>query len=104
MSFDTRILEAVNGSTREKPKDLASILAYVDFRERLLLTHQEMAGGLCRLVEQGLIAEVADHRFHEVAPTGTPGAFSGLTPEKYQQACEAYQERFRAIQRKPSKK
>ena len=94
MSFDIRILEAIKGATRGKPKDLAGILAYVDSRERVVLTHQEMEGGLRRLVESECVAEASDHRFYEISAEVERRAFSGLTPEDYQQACEEYRQRF----------
>ena len=45
MDFDTRIFEAVEGGTLEKPHDLVQILANADSREKLVLSHEELSGG-----------------------------------------------------------
>jgi hypothetical protein len=94
MDFDTRIFEAVEGGTLEKPHDLVQILAYVDSREKLVLSHEELSGGLQRLVEQGRIAELPRHRFYRTADDSAPRTFSGLTLEEYREACEAYRKWF----------
>jgi hypothetical protein len=94
MDFDDRIFEAVRGGTQDKPRDLVDIFAYVDSREKVVLSQQELVGGLQRLIEQGRIGELSRHRFHEVIVGPAPRTFSGLTPVEYEQACEAYRKWF----------
>lgn len=94
MQFDDLILEAVRGATRERPRDLTDILFYVDSRMRLVLSRDELSGGLQRLIEQGRIAESDRHEFYEVTDGVAPRTFSGLTPDEHRRACQAYNKGF----------
>jgi hypothetical protein len=94
MNFDQRIFESVEHATPEKPHDLVHILYYVDALERVLLSHEELAGGLQRLIEEGRIAELPRHKFHGHPEGSPPGRFSGLTQAEYDQASKAYHEWF----------
>jgi hypothetical protein len=104
MDFDASIFEAVESGTLEKPHDLVQILAYVDSRDRLVLSHEELSGGLQRLIAQGRVAELPRHKFYKVTDDSAPRTFSGLTPEEHLQACEAYEKWFWKTYRKLSKK
>ena len=57
MRIDRNIFKAIKSHGETDPQDLVGILADVDSRERLLLTHEELSGGLQRLIESGQIAE-----------------------------------------------
>ena len=103
MSFDARIQESIEGTTLDHPKDLPGILAYVDFRERVVLTREELSDGLSRLIEQGRVIEVAGRSFYENKREIEPSSFMGLTPQEYQQACDAYQESFRTLTKRRKK-
>jgi len=95
MNFDARIQESIKGTTLEHPKDLCGILAYVDSRERVVLTCQELSDGLSRLIRQGRVIEAVGRSFYENKREAKPSSFRGLTAQEYQQACESYQESFR---------
>jgi len=104
MQLDDYILQAVRGSTKEQPQDLVGILYQVDGRMKIVLSHDELSGGLQRLIEQGLIAESERHRFYEVADGTAPRTFSGLTLDEHRQACEAYRKWFWKKYKELSKK
>ena len=94
MQFDDYILEAVRGATKERPVDLVGILYHVDGRMKLVMSHEELSGGLQRLIEQGSIAESERHKFYEVTDGAALRTFSGLTLDEHRQACEAYRKWF----------
>jgi hypothetical protein len=94
MDFDEYIVEAVKSHTPENPQDLVGILYHVDGRMKLVMSHEELAGGLQRLIECGRIAELPSHKFYEVTVASAPRKFSGLTLEEYRGVCEAYRKRF----------
>jgi hypothetical protein len=94
MDLDKFILEAVKGHTPENPKDLVGILYHVDGRMKLVMSDDELEGGLRRLVETGRIAELSAHRFYEVTGALSPGIFSGLSGEEHCRACEVYRKWF----------
>ena len=104
MDFDFRILEAIQGSTPDNPRDLATILGYVDFVERVGLSHAELAGGLSRLIKKGRIAELPGHRFYELTQASELCTFSGITEEDHRQAHSAYAESLRKKCKEWSKK
>jgi len=100
MSLDRSILKAIKGHTETQPQDLMSILAYVDSQERLVLTHQELSGGLQRLIASGQIAEATPHKYFD--PAGQPHSreFSGLSLEDHKETCQAYHQWFEEQSRK----
>jgi hypothetical protein len=104
VQFDDYILEAVRGTTRERPQDLIGILYHVDGRMKLVMSQDELSGGLQRLIEQGSIAESERHKFYEVTDGVAPRTFSGLTLDEHRRACEAYQKWFWKKHRELTKK
>ncbi len=104
MQLDEYIFEAVKGHTLEHPQDLVGIIYHVDGCMKLMMLHEEFAGGLQRLIESGRIAEIPRHRFYEVIDGSAPRSFSGLTVEEQSRAEEAYAKWFRQEYRKLSEK
>ena len=94
MQLDNYIFEALRGSTKAHPQDLVDVLYHVDGRMKLVMSLDELAGGLLRLIEQGKIGESDRHRFYEITDGTPPKPFSGLTLDEYRQVCEAYQKWF----------
>jgi hypothetical protein len=94
MSLDRSIFKAIKGHTEDKPQDLVGILAYVDSREKLLLTHEELSGGLERLIRGNQIAEVVPHKFVDTAGRPYSHNFSRLSLSDHEQACQAYRKWF----------
>jgi len=93
--LDRQILRCMKGTTADEPIPLVGIFASIDCQERILLTHEELSGGLTRLIESGQCAEVGKHQFYEVAGTNPrPSTFSGLSPEEYETACQEYHKWF----------
>lgn len=90
-----RIFEAICGHTPEDPQNLVGILGFVDGREKLVLTHEELSGALRQLLAAGRIRESSPHHYYEPDESGDPSSFSGLTPEEHEDACRRYQEEFR---------
>lgn len=100
MSLDRRIFKAIEGHSETHPQDLVSILAYVDSRERLVLTHEELSGGLLRLIESGQIAEAKPHKYFDTAGQSHSREFSGLSLQDHEKACQAYRRWFEEQYRK----
>ena len=94
MSFDRRILKAIKGHSETDPQDLVGILAYVDSQERLVLNHEELSGGLQRLIESGQIAEATPHKYFDTAGQSHSRVFSGLSLQDHEEACQAYRNWF----------
>ena len=93
-SYDRDILKALKGATLEKPIDLADILMWVDARQRLVLTHEELEGGLRRLIAAGNVAEAKPLHFYPIpAPSGR-GVFSGVSAAQHADASREYHRRF----------
>lgn len=61
MNLDRDIFKAIKGHTETSPHDLVGILAYIDSQQKLLMTHEELSGGLQRLIDSGQIAEATPH-------------------------------------------
>ena len=68
--YDQRICEAIVGYTPERPQNLVGILGFVDGREKLVLTHDELAGALKRLMADGRVGESSRHVLHELGEAG----------------------------------
>ena len=104
MSFDRRILKAIKSHSETAPQDLVGILAYVDSQEKLVLTHEELSGGLQRLIESGEIAEATPHKYFDTAGQSHSRGFSGLSLQDHEEACQAYRkwfwEQYRKVQNK----
>lgn len=96
MSFDVDelVFAAIRGHSPDTPQDLVGILGSVDGREKMMLTHEELAGALGRLVAAGRIGETLAHRFHELAGTQPTSSFSGLSIDEYDAACARYRSEF----------
>jgi hypothetical protein len=94
--YDRDILKAISGFSRKSPQDLPGILATVDAFQRMILSHDELASGLARLIEAGKVAEAGNYRYY--APKSPPSvrSFSGVPLEEYDRACKAYNELFAA--------
>ena len=88
--FDDRVREAIGLGTSDRPQDLAGILHYVDSRERLVLTREELSGSLKRLIRRGAIAEVAPHRFRVARDAGTATSLTPIPRKGYDAACDEY--------------
>jgi hypothetical protein len=98
--LDRRVSEAVALATRDAPTDLVLILNYVDSREKLVLSREELVGALERLIARGEITEVTPLHFAPAAGSQGSRSFSGVSSEQYQSACDTYTERFWAEYRK----
>jgi hypothetical protein len=94
MSLDRRIFKAIKGHSETHPQDLVSILAYIDSQEKLVLTHEELSGGLQRLIESGQIAEAIPHKYFDTVGQSHSRAFSGISLQDHEEACQAYLKLF----------
>jgi hypothetical protein len=94
--LDRDIFKAIEGYSEHSPQDLPGILRAVDARQRLVLTHEELTGGLARLIEAGKVAEAGEFRYF--APESPPAvpSFSGVSLDEYNRAYNAYHENFLA--------
>ena len=89
-TFDDRVREAIGLATPKAPQDLAGILHYVDSRERLVLTHEELSGSLERLIGCGAVAEVAPHRFYLPRDARPASSFTAIPRQVYDAAFDEY--------------
>jgi hypothetical protein len=94
--LDREILKAIEGYSKKRPQDLPGILAIVDARQRLVLTHEELTSGLARLIAAGKVAEAGKFRFFTPKSPPKVRRFSGVPHDEYMRACKAYDEIFRA--------
>ena len=93
-ALDREILAAIEGRTAGTPQNLAGILAWVDARQKTVLTHAELEGGLRRLFAAGVIAEAGPLRYYAPAASPAERIFSGVSVEEHREACEAYLKAF----------
>ncbi len=92
--YDAIILATIRGRTADDPQTLSGILGGVDARERLVLTHKELAGALERLIAAGQVVEVDRHRFCEAPPDAESATFSGLSKAEHDAAVDDYRAWF----------
>lgn len=99
MKFDTdldrRIFKTIQGRAASTPQTLVGIIGGVDASERLVLSHEELSGGLRRLIGAGLVAETAPHRFCDAANAAPSAEFSGVTEPDHARAVRDYRDWFR---------
>jgi hypothetical protein len=84
------ILEALKYSTPDDPFDLERIITTVDVRQKLLLSFDELEGGLRRLVDAGMVQQATPLHFFKATDSASPTPFSSFTKEDYSAAYEAY--------------
>jgi hypothetical protein len=80
--FDRDILKAIKGHSQQSPQDLRGILAAVDARQRLILTHEELVGGVAQLIRAGQVVEAGNGKYY--VPNSPPAvpSFSGISSER----------------------
>ena len=93
-NLDRRIFKTIHGHNAENPQTLMGVVGGVDASERLVLTHDELSGGLERLVNAGHIAEIKHHRYCDAWEGDLSNSFSGLTESDHATAVAEYQEWF----------
>jgi hypothetical protein len=98
MTYDRDIYKAIKGTSENNPQNLVNILGLVDSQQKLLLTHEELSGGLRRLIENGLIAEASPLHYFDTAGIPHSSKFSGLSPEEHASACHEYIQEFNSLQ------
>lgn len=96
MNLDKEIFEAVSGSPVEKPTTLWQIIGYVDSRQRLMISYDELFGGLKRLFEARRIGEVDGKYFAMTSEyaASSPRDFKGFSQETFKKAQKEYRKRF----------
>ena len=92
--LDRRIFKTIQGSDTTNPQTLMGIIGAVDASERLVLTHDELSGGLQRLVSAGYVAEFERHRFYDASSADEPDTFSGITESDHANAVQEYRDWF----------
>jgi hypothetical protein len=92
--LDRRIFKTIQGSSAANPQTLVGIIAGVDASERLVLTYEELSGGLQRLIDAGHIAETEPGKFCDASSGEYPRSSSGITESDYGAAVEEYRHWF----------
>lgn len=95
--YDQLIYESIKASTESNPCDLVQILFHVDGRDKSILLYEQLKYGLQRLITNGKIREISPHKFIGSEREEESKAFSGLSIEEYQQACQDYRTYFEEI-------
>jgi hypothetical protein len=93
-ALDRSLLRVLRGTSASTPLGLTTIIGAMDARERMILTLEELDGGLRRLVAGGLVTEAAPHRFFATRDGTAAGHFSGIAPDEYASAVAEYQRAF----------
>ena len=94
--LDRSIFLTIRGSTPERPQTLADILGGVDAIERIVLSLDELAGGLERLNRTGWVLESAPHRYIEGSGVTPADALTAITAADHAAACAEIDRRARA--------
>ncbi len=89
-----KILEVVKSREMDSPSSLVDIIAMMDVKNSLVLTHSELEEGLRDLVAQGKLVEVAKHRFYIRNEGDKLSSFSGLLKIDYDIATSEYHKWF----------
>ena len=93
-SLDRLVFKAIRRHTPKAPQTLAGIVASVDASGRLVLSLDELSGGLQRLIAAGHVAETEKHRFYDATCEehggGQPRTFSGITEAEHEAAFAEY--------------
>ncbi len=85
--LDRRIYKSIRKQTKEHPINLIGILFNVDSVEKMVLSYEELSGGLQRLIAAGYVAEGEPHQYYE----GTDqDSFTGLSESDYETAVADY--------------
>ena len=92
--LDRCIFLTIQGRTATDPQTLMGILAGVDGKERLVLTREELAGGLLRLIHAGYIVEIEPLKFCVASEPDSPGEFSGISDSDHAKAVQEYHDWF----------
>jgi hypothetical protein len=92
--LDKAILKALRKTTRDRPANLVQIMGAIDAREKLLISFDELSGGLRRLIEAGKVGEAKPLHFYEPQRGESGMTFSGLTEEEYKVANRSYRDMF----------
>lgn len=86
------VLEALPAGGRSR--DLADILDAVDYRQRLVLSREELNAALAGLTSSGAVAEVGPRQFRRLKTPGPAAAFTPLTEAEYAGVVAQYHRRF----------
>jgi len=92
--LDQRIFQAIQGCDSTAPQTLMGIIGGVDASERLVLTHDELSGGLQRLVRAGYVAEIEPHRFYDASSGDGADTYSGIAESDHASAVQEYRDWF----------
>ncbi len=100
--FDELVLRAISRKGTGESTSLIEILASVDGFQKVVLSHEELAGALSRLAASGKIREVESRRF-SLTEVDEPTVLSSYTPEDHESVCKAYTKSFLDMYRKMRK-
>lgn len=74
--------------------DLADLLDAVDYRQRLVLSREELNAALASLISSGAVAEVGPRKFRRLKTPGPGASFTPLTEAEYAGVVAQYHRRF----------
>lgn len=93
MYLEQAVFRAIEHHTRDKPANLINIIATVDARERLVITHDELEGCLSDLYAQNRIGQVSVTQYYQLTEDEKNcEAFTPITDSDYEKALYQYRE------------
>ena len=93
--LDRRIFQAIRASSADSPQTLPGIIGHVDACEKLILTREELANGLERLIAAGQIMEISPNVYCPHGASTQRRTFTGLPKADYDRAVAEYRRESR---------
>ncbi len=93
MYLEHDVFKTIEHHTKDKPANLINIIATVDARERIVISHDELEGCLCDLYAQNRIGQVSVTQYYELEEgVKNCEAFKPITGNDYAKALNSYRE------------
>ena len=93
--FKSIIAEALAGTTAEHPRTLSELIGYVDARQKLIITYDELHDSLKDLVESRKVLQIGDRYCMASGTGGEATPFIGFRPQAYRKAEKEYRKRWK---------
>jgi hypothetical protein len=90
MNLDNEIFDSIKDHSKENPQNLVSIIDYVDYHQKLIITFEELSEGLVRLIKDGKILEVDNQRYCENTSGQVIKTFTNFSQDDYREALDRY--------------
>lgn len=95
MNLDREVHDGIIGGTAEKPKTLVDVIRFVDYRQHLMITFEELTESLERLSTAGSVVQHGDGYLLAGVPGAMRGAFVPVTREVFANAVRQYRKQMK---------